>query len=138
MHKTDSTEASIYAKVRALTEGISDFSCSSGVTLNQALDVINNFQKNGSAISQNGANTSQASSSSTPTVAAATTTGSNLSSSSSSTPTVASGATTDAEKKSEMTKRLQSALLARVKTVQENKKQKSRKARFGSRTKSRN
>ena len=108
------------------------------VTLNQALDVINNYQKDGSAASQNGANPSQASSSSTPTVAAATTTGSNLSSSSSSTPTVASGATTDAEKKSEMTKRLQSALLARVKTVQENKKQKSRKARFGSRTKSRN
>ena len=109
------------------------------VTLNQALDVINNFHKNGSATSQNGANSSQASSSSTPTVAAATTTGSNLSSSSSSTPTVASGATTDAEKKSDLTKRLQTALLERANehanATHKKKKQKPRNVHFRGRGK---
>lgn len=105
------------------------------MTLNQALDVINNYEKNGSAASQNGANPSQASSPSTPTVAAATTTGSNLSSSSSSTPTVASGATTDAEKRSDMSRRLQAALLKRANESNEKKKQKPRKVHFRGRGK---
>ena len=105
------------------------------VTLNQALDVINNFQKDGPAASQNEANPSQASSSSTPTVAAATTTGSNLSSSSSSTPTVASGATTDAEKKAILTKRLQTALLKRANAKNEKQKKKPRNVHFRGRNK---
>ena len=105
------------------------------VTLNQALDLINTYQKNGSAISQNEASSSQASSSSTPTVAAATTTGSNLSSSSSSTPTVASGATTDAERKAIMTKRLQAALLERANATHKKKKQKPRNVHFRGRSK---